>query len=359
MKTAVAGTPERTHASAERPPGAGPAVRSGLHEQLDFPFPLFTYQDPPLETAAAIDLRNRAPCGSAKVLHGDAFALIRDLPVNSVDVILTSPPYWGLRTYNGEHNWEIRGEWQGGVDHPEEVPSYEWYREHGGVLGLEPYPEWYIAHLVELFERARKVLRPGGSVWVNIGDTYFARWASIRDGGRQGLGGHPRERRRTPMGGYRQEKQLLLIPARFAIAMQERRWILRNDLIWYKPNVPPRPEKDRLRLAHEHFFHFVHRPKEGRAKYYYDISQTEPGGNDVTTVNVKAGQDNHTATFPEELITPRILSSCPPEGTLLDPFAGTGRALTVAMKNGRNAIGFELVKEYADAARKNIEEARF
>lgn len=77
------------------------------------------------------------------------------------------------------------------------------------------------------------------------------------------------------MGGYLQEKQLLLIPSRFAIAMEHDRWILRNDLIWFKPNVPPRPEKDRLRLAHEHFFHFVKRPKEGRASYYYDMSHVE------------------------------------------------------------------------------------
>ena len=85
------------------------------------------------------------------------------------------------------------------------------------------------------------------------------------------------------MGGYRQEKQLLLVPARFAIAMQDRRWILRNDMIWNKPNVPPRPEKDRLRLSHEHFFHFVLRPTNGRARYYYDISETESGSNDVVT----------------------------------------------------------------------------
>src|SRR5258706_420052 len=89
-----------------------------------------------------------------------------------------------------------------------------------------------------------------GSLWINVGDTYFARWSSIRDAGRQGLGGNPRQRRRVPMGGYLQEKQLLLIPARFAIGMQAEQWILRNDLIWYKPNVPPRPEKERLKLAH-------------------------------------------------------------------------------------------------------------
>lgn len=107
---------------------------------------------------------------------------------------------------------------------------------------MEPLPEWFPAHLAEIFGRLRPALADGGSVWINIGDTYFARWSSIRHDGRQGLGDNPRSRRRTPMGGHRQEKQLLLIPSRFAIAMQEDRWILRNDLIWSKPNIAPRPE---------------------------------------------------------------------------------------------------------------------
>jgi DNA modification methylase len=219
---------------------------------------------------------------------------------------------------------------------------------------LEPLPEWYVAHLTEIFERARPALKPGGSVWVNIGDTYFARWSSIRENGRQGLGDNPRQRRRTPMGGYRQEKQLLLIPARFAIAMQERRWILRNDVIWYKPNVPPRPERDRLRLAHEHFFHFVKRPKEGRPKYYYDMQYAEPGATDVVTCTVRAGENGHSATFPEALIRPRIMTSCPPGGRVLDPFCGTGRALAVAVSSGRSALGFDTSASFINAARRAV-----
>jgi DNA modification methylase len=190
-------------------------------------------------------------------------------------------------------------------------------------------------------------------MWVNIGDTYFARWSSIRMDGRQGLGDNPRGRRKTPMGGFRQEKQLLLIPSRFAIAMQAERWIVRNDLIWEKRNVPPRPEKDRLRLAHEHFFHFVKRPKEGRPKYYYDIRAVEDGARDVVCVNVRAGSDGHSATFPPELIKPRIISSCPPGGLVLDPFCGTGRALVVAVETGRRALGFEMSHEFAVAAAAN------
>lgn len=301
--------------------------------------------------------RKALAIGSSQILAGDAFDLVKDLPPRSVDLVITSPPYWGLRTYDGQHNWNILDDWKQQNDNPEEdVPSYSWYVEHGGVLGLEPYPHWYVSFLADFFDLARRALKPHGSVWVNVGDTYFARWASIRDRGRQGMGGHPRERRRVPMGSYRQEKQLLLIPSRFAIEMQQRRWIVRNDLIWFKPNVPPRPERDRLRLAHEHFFHFVLRPKEGRAKYYYNLDAVEPGKNDVVIVNAKAGADDHTATFPEALITPRVLSSCIAGGMVLDPFAGTGRALAVAVKNGRNAIGFELSEKYAKSARKMLAE---
>jgi DNA modification methylase len=128
--------------------------------------------------------------------------------------------------------------------------------------------------------------------------------------------------------------------------MQERRWILRNDVIWYKPNVPPRPERDRLRLTHEHFFHFVKRPSTGRATYYYDLTELQNPHDDVVVCNVGQGENGHSATFPERLVLPRILSSCPPGGWIVDPFCGTGRALSVAAANGRNAIGFEISKSF-------------
>ncbi|HVC44115.1 MAG TPA: site-specific DNA-methyltransferase [Candidatus Binataceae bacterium] len=284
------------------------------------------------------------------VKAGDAFDLIETLLPASIDTVITSPPYWGHRSYNQSHNWQILKEWNSSGGESSAAPLYDWYRQHGGVLGLEPLPEWYVSHLVEIFEKLKVCLKDSGSIWVNIGDTYFARWSSIRENGRQGLGDRTRERRRTPMGGYLQEKQLLLVPARFAIALQERRWILRNDVIWYKPNIPPRPESDRLRLSHEHFFHFVKRPKSGRAKYYYDMRYVEAGANDVVTVCASPGQNGHTATFPKKLIRPRILSSCPPGGTLLDPFCGTGRALAVALDEGRCAIGFDRSTAYIKAA---------
>lgn len=353
--------------------GFGHSVRPSGRAASPFRRCLTPCQNRPIATcdsagARRTDVRHRAhrrlrpmvadvskPSPTGDIWAGDAFDLAEKLPAESVDLIITSPPYWGLRTYGMEHNNDILDAWVAEGGSVAEVPPYDWYRANGGAFGMEPTPDWFVAHLAELFDRLRPALKPSASVWVNIGDTYFARWASIRQDGRQGLGDNPRTRRRVPMGGYRQEKQLLLVPARFAIAMQERRWILRNDVIWHKPNVPPRPEKDRLRLAHEHFFHFVLRPKEGRAKYYYDMGATEEGSRDVVTVNVRSGSDGHSATFPLDLIQPRIESSCPVGGLVLDPFAGTGRALLAAMRSGRNGLGFELNDDYVTSARRSIE----
>lgn len=287
-----------------------------------------------------------------QVLFGDAFDLFDRLPDQSIDLIVTSPPYWGHREYGLEHNWEVFNDISAMKrDFRVQSDGYAAYRDRKGVLGLEPYPEWYVSHLAEILKKAQRCLKISGSMWLNIGDTYFARWASIRENGRQGLADEGRLRRKTPMGGFRQEKQLLLIPARLAIAMQDDGWILRNDVIWHKPNATPRPEADRLRLTHEHFFHFVKKPKEGRATYFYNAQLAEPGLSDVVSVNVAPGEEGHTATFPKKLIIPRILSSSPPSGVVLDPFCGTGRALEVAQECGRTAIGFEKFAAFCEIAR--------
>ena len=299
----------------------------------------------PLTTAQS---KSPATATSHRVMHGNAFDLFSRVATSTVDLVITSPPYWGHRDYGLEHNWEFFNHIPSVRSIGPVSPGYEWYRTNGGLLGLEPYPEWYVSHVSEILDQARMCLKSDGNMWVNIGDTYFARWASIRERGRQGLGAEDRHRRKTPLGGIRQEKQLLLIPARFAIAMQERGWILRNDLIWHKPNAVPRPEGDRLRNTHEHFFHFVKKPTHGRAKYFYDVSQAEPRCNDVVVVNVAPGEGGHSATFPYDLIEPRIQTSSPVGGTVLDPFCGTGRALEVARDLGRRVIGFDAQKAFAD-----------
>jgi DNA modification methylase len=291
---------------------------------------------------------------TAEVIYGDAFDLLKTLARASIDLIITSPPYWGHRAYGLDHNWDYFNHIRSVRAIGPQTKGYSWYREHQGVLGLEPYPEWYVSHLAEILDTAAECLSPRGNMWINLGDTYFARWSSVREGGRQGLSDSGRHRRKTPLGEFRQEKQLLLIPSRFAIAMQRLGWILRNDLIWYKPNATPRPEGDRLKLAHEHFFHFVKKPSYGRPTYYFDAKGAEERGNDVVVLNASPGEDGHSATFPHRLIAPRILTCCPEGGAVLDPFCGTGRALEVAVQLQRNAIGFELQKKYADSARAKL-----
>ena len=301
-----------------------------------------------------------------QVSVGDAYDLVERLPERSVDCVVTSPPYWGLRSYGHEHDETLLERWQ--EAQPQKAnrqrlrtrgPGYDWYRTNGGVLGLEPYPDWFVSHLVEIFDRLQPALKLSGSLWVNLGDTFFARWSSIRSDGRQGLGENPRTRRVTPAGDYLQDKQLLMVPARFAIAMQDAGWILRNDVIWSKVDVPPRPRNDdRLKLSHEHFFHFVHRRKDRRASYYYDLSSAEDGARDVVQVSRSKGRDGHSATFPAAVIKPRIESTCPPGGLVVDPFCGTGRTLEVAIESGRKAHGMELSKNYAKAARVNARRAK-
>lgn len=297
----------------------------------------------------------RTTTAASRVLHGDAFDLFDQLLAASVDLVITSPPYWGHRDYGLGHNWGFFNDIPQVRKVGAVTPGYDWYRGNGGLLGLEPYPEWYVVHLAEILDKAARTLTASGSMWINLGDTYFARWASIREQGRQGLGSDQRHRRKTPLGSFRQEKQLLLIPARFAIEMQSRGWILRNDLIWHKPNAVPRPEGDRLRNTHEHFFHFVKKPRQGRAKYHYQPEHAEPRGNDVVVVNVAPGEGGHSATFPYDLIEPRIRTSSPPDGTVLDPFCGTGRALEVARDLGRAVIGFDAQRKFVELSESKID----
>lgn len=284
------------------------------------------------------------------VRHEDAYEGLASLPPAAVDLICTSPPYWGHRTYGQDHDEEILEIWRGEAGRTDTCPPYSWYRDHGGVLGLEPLPQWYIEHLVEILDVARPTLKASGSVWINLGDTYFARWGSIREQGRQGLGDSGRTRRRTPSGGWLHDKQLLMLPARFAIRMQEAGWILRNDLIWSKPHVAPRPERDRLRLSHEHFFHFVQRTKRSRPTYYYDRAEAELGALDVVSVQPSSGTSGHPATFPRALIAPRIASSCPAGGLVCDPFCGAGTTLACAAELKRRAIGFDVSETYVAVA---------
>ena len=189
-----------------------------------------------------------------KIYCGDALELMKQLEDNSVDMALTSPPYWGLRDYGVE-----------------------------GQLGLEPHPNEYIKKMVEIFQELKRVLKKTGSFYLNIGDTYFGGKGKssfeeekhlqeridnqeTMQAQHQGLKFNRPPDICKQDGTWLQPKQLMLMPSRLAIAMQEAGWILRNDIIWHKPNPMPSSVKDRLNTTYEHIFHFVQ-----SKKYYYDL----------------------------------------------------------------------------------------
>ena len=256
---------------------------------------------------------------------GDALQVLQSIASESVDCVVTSPPYYGKRDYGIE-----------------------------GQLGLEDHPQMYINKLIEVFREVFRVLKPTGSLWVNIGDTY---WSG--KGRSHGVDVKQKNRRfsrpqdKTGKGPWCVPKQLLLIPHRFAIAMQDEGWIVRNDNVWHKPAPIPDPIMDRCSLSHEYVFHFVK-----QRKYYFNAkaiavpsngkSETKPPFSVwiVPTVSEKAspGKKKHIAVFPEKLVTLPIVATCPPNGTLLDPFCGSGTALFVAssLGEGRKAIGIDL-----------------
>lgn len=253
-----------------------------------------------------------------QILCGDCREVMTGFPANSVDLVVTSPPYWGLRDYGSEtvrvwgglheceHEWgeslpaaksghknigfaeRSQQNYRGGghktvtiaeKHHPSEAGQFcskcgAWW----GSLGLEPHPQLYIDHLVEICREIKRILKPTGTFWLNLGDSYCSK-VSAGSGGLIGLRGekdrpselyvkqpHGFKRNFEYDGGWLQPKQLLMIPSRVAIALQHEGWILRNDLIWYKPNHMPSSVKDRLTCAYEHVFLLVK-----ARRYYFDL----------------------------------------------------------------------------------------
>lgn len=254
------------------------------------------------------------------LLHGDTKKVLKSLSSNSVDCVVTSPPYYGQRDY--------------GV--PEQI-------------GLEKTPQEYIKHLISVFREVHRVLKPSGSLWVNLGDTYWSGKGKPKGGDKKQK--NRRFTRPQDLTGQRPlctPKQLLLIPHRFAIGMQDAGWIVRNDNVWYKVNPTPDPVRDRSSAAHEYIFHFVK-----SKRYYYDFNAVavpaKVTGNNkplpsVWEIPTATNFKKHIAVFPEQLVKTPILATLPPEGILLDPFCGSGTALSfaVAKGEGRKAIGIDI-----------------
>ncbi|WP_211344511.1 DNA-methyltransferase [Barrientosiimonas humi] len=260
------------------------------------------------------------------VFNGDVSKVLQVLANEGlqVDCIVTSPPFYGQRDY--------------GVD---------------GQIGLEPHPQEFVDSLVEVFELCRPVLKDSGSMWVNLGDTYWSgKGAHKSNEAKQGarrFGVRPQD-----LGGdglWARPKQLLLIPHRFAIAMQDAGWLIRNDNVWVKPNPIPDQVRDRSSISHEYVFHMT---KE--RWYYYD---REPVGRrsatgrtlpplDTWVLRPSRGSKKHKASFSEELVRIPVLATTPANGVVLDPFGGSGTTLRFARKNGFRSLGIDLNADYCE-----------
>lgn len=262
---------------------------------------------------------------SVTLYHGDSLEVARTLEDGSVDCIVTSPPYYGLRDYGSS-----------------------------GQYGLEPTAAQYIETMQTLFSELRRTLANDGTLWLNIGDSYG------------------------------QGKQLGGIPWRVAIALQDDGWILRNDIIWHKANPVPESVRDRLSKTHEHLFLFAKTPKYAfnldpiREKHVasktrggtnklrgagavaasfdehrglsesnsFHVNGKNPG--DVWRMGNSPFKEAHFATMPPELARRAVLAGCRPGGTVLDPFSGSGTSGMVARENGRKYVGIDINSEYLD-----------
>jgi len=276
----------------------------------------------------------------SQILIGDCRESLRSLPDQSVHCVVTSPPYFGLRDY--------------GVD---------------GQLGLEQRASEYVATMVEVFREIWRVLRDDGVVFVNIGDTY----AGFKDGkfppqsqsngNQRGMpvsGAPHRNKALLQLDGFR-NKELMGIPWRFAFAMRDAGWLLRQEIIWAKPNYTPEKVRDRFVRSREHVFLFSKRDRywfDGDAVRVPDSSGSDKLRPDVWAVPVSTFKGAHFATYPPDLIEPCILAGCPLGGTVLDPFFGAGTTGLVAERNGRRWIGCELNPDYAEIAQRRIEAER-
>jgi DNA modification methylase len=329
------------------------------------------------------------------LVHGDSLEVLKQVPDESVDCVMTSPPYWGVREYDGESG-----------------------------LGLEDSVDDFVDNLLAIIEEVKRVLKPEGSFWLNIGDTY-------------------------------QDKDLVGVPWRTALALKDRQdWILRNDVVWNKVKGNPSAASDRLRVMHEYVFHFVK-----QKTYYYDdeairededfeltykengdvVSPTGVSGaryrrqieeNDGLTEAEKQNaldaldehlemlknreikdfrmvirdeqrtthgdsenlsgrarekaengfyflrynadgpmpeniwdivpedehrEDSHCAVYPVELCELPIQATCPEDGIVLDPFAGTGTTVVAANKLNRRGIGIDASVDYLETAKDRLD----
>lgn len=396
------------------------------------------------------------------IVQGDCLEVMNTFPDKSINCCITSPPYWGLRDYGiepliwdgdpeCEHTFDSdnayhdnlryrvgyntsvgnninpkiytilhRGSTKSNVQNKSSITNGTSESQFclkcnawRGSLGLEPTMDMYISHLCSIFDEVKRVLRDDGTLWVNLGDTYASNgsqetrfWYSDNPGKHKFNGdgelskGYSGRCRTSEV----PSKSLCMIPFRFAIEMVNRGWILRNDIIWHKPNCMPSSAKDRFTVDFEHVFFFT------KSKRYYFEQQFEPikmdsimrarrgvdesnkynqekyqplgvcmptmskprefigydGVNNeyenhqgrnkraVWSITTKGFSEAHFATFPETLIEPMVKAGCPEGGLVYDPFMGAGTVAVVAKRLNRRYIGSELKAEYIEMANRRI-----
>lgn len=305
------------------------------------------------------------------ILLGDAAEQLRTLDADSVHCCVTSPPYFGLRDYG--------------------VP---------GQIGLEATPEEYVEKLVQVFREVRRILRPDGTLWLNIGDSYTSGGRKTRDYDQKLPARAMDQRPKTPEG--MKPKDLIGIPWLLAFALRSDGWYLRQDIIWHKPNAMPESVRDRCTKSHEHVFllsrseryffdtdaisepimgnstkrylrgyrgqaEAVALPRFGGTKYGDSTAEEArcksgkeyvptPRRNkrDVWSIGTMGFRGAHFAVFPEKLVEPCILAGSPKDGLVLDPFAGSGTTGVVAQRLGRRFIGIDINPDYCAMAAERI-----
>lgn len=299
------------------------------------------------------------------ILQGNALSVLKTVPDNSIDMCMTSPPYWTLRDYEtAPLTWDgdaqCQHEWKDAnkrIPHASCVKCGAWK----GQLGWEPTPESYIKHLCDIFDEVKRVLKAEGSCWVNLDDSYL------------------------------KAKCLAQIPSRFAIEMHKRGWIPRQEIVWHKTKVMPESCKDRFTRDFEKLFFFTKQPNHyfkmqyvplapasiKRQKYGLKSNRYQfraSGGIDLEQMkgrfyNEERGRNvravwsiaptayriEHPATYPEALCETPIAAGCPVGGIVLDPFMGAGTTAVVALKQGKDFVGIELSPEYIQTAAKRLQ----
>lgn len=298
------------------------------------------------------------PLNKNQIIQGNALTELQKLESESIDCCITSPPYWALRDYK--------------VD---------------GQLGLEPTFQEYVTKLVTIFDEVKRVLKKTGTCWVVIGDTYQSTAPNTRNTTPTNTGNKMAKDNYRYKSGL-PEKSLCMIPERFSIAMIDHGWILRNKIIWYKPNCMPSSAKDRFTVDWEYVYFFTKSQKYFFETQYEPLQSTEDtgwrkrnngfGGHKkigfwnrertpyvenplgrikrcVWKISTKPFSGSHFAVFPSDLVKPMIKAGCPIEGLVLDPFFGAGTTGLVALQNARDFIGIELNPEYIKLTQSRLE----